>query len=308
MIGLLLAKRIFSLFLIVLLGFLLVRLRLLRSEDSRVLSVICLNVVTPCAVLLAFQTNAGDAALRPFLFALAAAAVLHAAFIALARLLARPLRLDGVEKACLTYTNCTQLGIPLVTILFGTQWTIYVCAFLAVQLLLFFSHGKALICGETRVDWKAVLLNVNVLAILLSLALYLLRVRLPELAMTALETVSGMLGPAAMLITGMLLGGLELRRILGSRRVWLVAGLRLLLFPLAAVLLLRLSGGAALAAGGGETVMLVLLICASTPAAVALVQMAQIYGRDAGYVSAVYIVTFFGCIVTLPLMTALYQL
>ena len=45
-----------------------------------------------------------------------------------------------------------------------------------------------------------------------------------------------------------------------------------------------------------------------TPSASTLTQMAQVYGKDADYASAINVVTTLLCIVTMPLMVALYQM
>ena len=54
--------------------------------------------------------------------------------------------------------------------------------------------------------------------------------------------------------------------------------------------------------------MLVSLLATCTPSASTITQMAQIYGKDADYASAINVVTTLLCIFTMPLMVALYQL
>ena len=83
--------------------------------------------------------------------------------------------------------------------------------------------------------------------------------------------------------------------------------LRLVGIPLAAVALLKLSGLAHLVPDG-QTILLVSLLATCTPSASTITQMAQIYGKDADYASAINVVTTLLCIFTMPLMVALYQL
>ena len=61
-ISILLAEKIAQLFLILLMGYLVVRVGLLKPEDSRVLSVIMVYLVMPCMILNAFQIGADGAA------------------------------------------------------------------------------------------------------------------------------------------------------------------------------------------------------------------------------------------------------
>ena len=56
------------------------------------------------------------------------------------------------------------------------------------------------------------------------------------------------------------------------------------------------------------TTLLVSLLATCTPSASTITQMAQIYGKDADYASAINVVTTLLCIFTMPLMVALYQL
>ena len=59
-----------------------------------------------------------------------------------------------------------------------------------------------------------------------------------------------MIGPAAMLVTGMIIGGMDLRQIVANKRVWLVAFIRLALIPVIVMLVLKFSGIDALVANG----------------------------------------------------------
>ena len=71
--------------------------------------------------------------------------------------------------------------------------------------------------------------------------------------------------------------------------------------------MLKLSGLAHLVPDG-QTILLVSLLATCTPSASTITQMAQIYGTDADYASAINVVTTLLCIFTMPLMVALYQL
>lgn len=127
------------------------------------------------------------------------------------------------------------------------------------------------------------------------------------LSLISLDMVGSAIGPISMIILGMLMAGMNFKKILGYRRLWLVTALRLVGIPLAAVALLKLSGLAHLVPDG-QTILLVSLLATCTPSASTITQMAQIYGKDADYASAINVVTTLLCIFTMPLMVALYQL
>ena len=285
MISLILAEKIFSLFLIMFMGYAVVHWGLLHAEDSKTLSLISLYLISPCVIISAFQVQYTPDVLHGLLLALAAAVLLHVGIIVVVNLLGHALHLDAVEKASMIYSS----------------------AFLSVQLFLLWSHAKSMLCGEKSFALKKVLTNINMIAILAGAALFLLHIQLPAVIEDSLDMVGSAIGPISMIILGMLMAGMNFKKILGYRRLWLVTALRLVGIPLAAVALLKLSGLAHLVPDG-QTILLVSLLATCTPSASTITQMAQIYGKDADYASAINVVTTLLCIFTMPLMVALYQL
>lgn len=301
MISLILAEKIFSLFLIMFMGYAVVHWGLLHAEDSKTLSLISLYLISPCVIISAFQVQYTPDVLHGLLLALAAAVLLHVGIIVVVNLLGHALHLDAVEKASMIYSNAGNLIIPIVTAVLGKEWVIYSSAFLSVQLFLLWSHAKSMLCGEKSFELKKVLTNINMIAILAGAALFLLHIQLPAVIEDSLDMVGSAIGPISMIILGMLMAGMHFKKILGYRRLWLVS------IPLAAVALLKLSGLAHLVPDG-QTILLVSLLATCTPSASTITQMAQIYGKDADYASAINVVTTLLCIFTMPLMVALYQL
>ena len=136
MISLILAKKILSLFLVMALGIVLVRCGIVRSRDSKVLSMISLYLVMPCVIISSFQVKYQPEILNGLLLALATAVLLHLVLIVVVGFLGKVLKLDGVEETSLIYSNAGNLIIPIVTAILGKEWVIYTSAFLSVQLFL----------------------------------------------------------------------------------------------------------------------------------------------------------------------------
>lgn len=312
MISLILAKKILSLFLVMALGIVLVRCGIVRSQDSKVLSMISLYLVMPCVIISSFQVEYQPEILNGLLLALATSALLHLVLIVVVGFLGKVLKLDGVEETSLIYSNAGNLIIPIVTAILGKEWVIYTSAFLSVQLFLLWSHAKMKLCGEKGIDLKKILTNINMIAIFAGVLLFLLRIQLPAPVQDAVDSISSMVGPMGMLILGMLILGMliaemDLKKLLSYHRLWWITLLRLVGIPLIGIVLLKYSSLAALVPEG-RTILLVTLLAICTPSASTLTQMAQVYGKDADYASAINVVTTLLCIVTMPLMVALYQM
>ena len=285
-ISLILAQQIAELFLILLIGCVLVKARLLKSADSRVLSVVMVYAVMPCVIINAFQVDYSPAVVTGLLYAFALAIALHALLLLLARLLRRPLRLDVIERTCIIYTNAGILVIPLVR----TLWT----------------HCRSLLCGTRGFEWKKIIGNVNIIAILIGGALFILRLPLPGLVNDLFSQLGAMVGPIGMLLAGIVIADTPLRQLFMRRRHYVPVLLRLIICPIITVLLLRVIGAAGWIPDGHSIMLTVYLACI-TPACATVTSMAQLYDRDAEYSSALYVLTTLFSILTMPLMVWVFE-
>ena len=300
-----LIEKISSLAIIMATGFLLVKLGPLNKEDTRSLSRMVCYLVMPCNIFNAFQMERTPEVTRGLLLVLLAAVLLHVLMCTVNRLLKKPLKLSPAEQASTLYTNAGNLIIPLVSSMLGPQWVIYTCAYILVQNVLTWSHGKYLICQEKRIDWKSLLFNPNIIALTLGFACFLGNIRLPRLLSTTLTSIGSMVGPMAMLVIGMTIGSLKLRHVFCHIRVWFIAALRLLVYPMLCLGLLK---GLCLLFPGSAPYFMVSMMAASAPSAALITNMCQLYNRDPSYASSICTVTTTLCTFTIPLMIHLYIL
>lgn len=304
--ALLLAGKITGLILIVLMGFTLVKAKLLKTEDSRPLSVIALYVISPSVMINAFQTAATPEVLKGLALSFALAVLFHVLLILLGRLFKRLFGLDALEQAATVYSNSGNLIIPIVMSLFGEEWVIYASGFIVVQTFLVWTHLRMLLSGTNRLSWKTMLSNINILSMFAGMVLFALQIRLPVVITDTLSSVGIMIGPVAMLVAGMLIASLPLRDIIASKRVYLVVLLRLFVMPFIMLLAVKLLGFAHMG-GHSDTVVLISFLATVSPAAATVTNMAVVYGGDARKAGAIYGVTTLLCVVTMPLMIALYD-
>ena len=303
---LMLLEQIVQLFLCIVLGWLLVRLHLLKPEDSRVLSKVCLYLVTPCIIINAFQLQRTPELLQGLALSLGAAIGIHALFF-IATALLRPLRLTPVEQASLIYTNSGNLIIPLVTAVLGPEWVIYCSMFQLVQQFPMWSHCRIILSGDRNVSLKKILLNVNIISVFVGVLLFLLNLPLPTVIAGTMKSIASTIGPLSMFVAGMLLGEQNLLAVLRIRSIWKVACLRLIALPLVVLCIFKYSGLAALVPDG-QSILMISLLAASAPAAANVTQIAQVYGHEGDYAGAINVITTLLCIGTMPLMVLLYQM
>ena len=255
--------KIGSLFIIALGAYALVKFRVLRSEDSRTLSLIMLYLICPCTIISAFQIDSTPELRSGLLLAFAAAVIIHIGLLLFNLLIRKPLRMSPVEQASVIYSNAGNLIIPIVSALLGQEWVVYTCAYICVQIVLQWTHCKPLISGETHLDVKKIITNVNMIAIFLGIVIFALGIKLPKVVQDAIDTTAVMIGPMSMLMIGMMLAGMDLKSIFVRKRIWLVVFLRLIVAPLLFIVFLRISGFGS-SVQDVDTIMLIsLLACAS---------------------------------------------
>lgn len=306
-ISLLLMNQIIQLFIMIFMGFIIVKARLLKAEDSKILSVIVLYLVIPCVIINAFQVDYTPQTVKGLLIALAGSVMTQVILLIVVSILGRVFHLNEVEVASIYYSNSGNLIVPIVTFILGKEWVLYGCVFMSVQLVFIWTHCKKIISQESSYDWRKIVLNINMISIAIGIILFLTRIHLPAIINNTLSAVGSIIGPASMIVTGMLFAGMDFKQIFANKRVYFVSFFRLIIVPVIALFLIKCSQLSTFSSNGNKLMMIVFLAII-TPSASTVTQMCQVYGNDSQYASAINVVSTLLAIVTMPLMVMLFQI
>lgn len=306
-ISLLLMNQIIQLFIMIFMGFIIVKAKLLKAEDSKILSVIVLYLIIPCVIINAFQIDYTPQTVKGLLIALAGSVMTQVILLIVVSILGRVFHLNEVEVASIYYSNSGNLIVPIVTFILGKEWVLYGCVFMSVQLVFIWTHCKKIISRESTYDWRKIVLNINMISIAIGIVLFLTRIHLPAIINNTLSAIGSMIGPASMIVTGMLFAGMDFKQIFANKRVYFVSFFRLIIVPVIALFLIKCSQLSKFSSNGNKLMMIVFLAII-TPSASTVTQMCQVYGNDSQYASAINVVTTLLAIVTMPLMVMLFQI
>ena len=306
-ISILLMQQIVQLFLMIFMGYLIVKTGLVRDDDSKVLSKIILYLIVPCVIINAFQVDYTTDTVKGLLIAFAASVMTQVVLLIVISAAGKLLHLNEVEIASVYYSNSGNLIVPIVTFILGQEWVLYGCVFMSVQLVFLWTHCKKIISREASYDLKKIILNINMISIFIGVILFFTGIRLPEIIRNTLASVGTMIGPASMIVTGMLFAGMNLKQIFANKRVYFITFLRLIAVPLIALVLIKLSNLASFSADGNK-IMLIVFLAIITPSASTVTQMCQVYGNDSKYDSAINVMTTLLSIITMPVMVMLFQM
>ena len=218
--SLLLMQTISQMFMMMLFGYILVKSKLLKTEDSKVLSLVLLYAVCPCTIIKSFLIDATPEKMQGLLFSFGGSLAIILVFMLIAKVLGKIFGLTSIEKASIIYSNCGNIVIPIVVAVLGSEWVFYTSGFIVMQTILLWTHGKSLICNERSFDLKKIFGNVNIIAIIVGLIMFVFNLRLPTILMSTLDSVGSMIGPMGMITIGMLIGNMHLPDIFKDKRTY----------------------------------------------------------------------------------------
>ena len=134
-ISILLMEQIVELFIMILMGFIIVKAGIVKDEDSKVLSKVVLYLIIPCVIIYAFQVDYTSETVKGLLIALTASVILQVVLLVIISIMGRMFHLNEVEIASVYYSNSGNLIVPIVTFILGQEWVLYGCVFMSVQLI-----------------------------------------------------------------------------------------------------------------------------------------------------------------------------
>ena len=304
-ISFLLFKQIAQFFIMIIMGYTLVKLKIVKSEDSKVLSMVCLYLIMPCVIINSFLIEFTPEKLKGLGLAVGVAIVIHFVAWVFIRILGKVLNFNPVEKASVMYSNAANMVIPLVMSVLGDEWVLYSSAFVSVQLVLLWTHCKSMLSNEKGFELKKIYTNINLIAIFIGILLFITKIHIPSVVQGTLKSVGGTVAPISMIITGMIMAGAELKKVFSNGRIYLVLFFRMIFFPFIVFMIIYFTGITKVI-DNGAMILLVTFIATITPTASSITQMAQVYGNNEQYAGAINIMTTIVSIVTMPIMVALY--
>lgn len=228
-------------------GYLLVRGKLLTAKESATLSKLLTNLGMPCLILSgALDLDlTGELTKNIIVIGVLGVAFILFMFFSTALFCRDKLpKTQGMMRFCAIFANNGFIGLPLIQAVFPGNAVILAYAIILNILnnVLMFTLGVYLVSGDKKaINLKKALLNPVLLAFVGGILLNLAGVKgvLPELQ-TYANHFKGIVTPLSMLVLGMKLAEVPMKKLFTSRKMYYVSGLRLVLYPVlaAGVLLL----------------------------------------------------------------------
>ena len=299
------AQQVLMLFMLIGVGFLLGKIKLLDNQGSLCLSNLMLYVVIPCLAVSSFQRPLEAEHLQNFGLTLLLSLIVHIAMIVVSAVALRHVDKERrtVLALCAVMANCGFMAFPLQSALFGSIGVFYGSGYMVIFNICTWTYALYMASGRNKslLKLRTVLLNPTVISLALGMVLYLTEITLPDLLMTPINYIASLNTPLPMIIIGFHLSQADLKTALRGQGTFLSMGLRLIVSPLLAM-------GLCLLLGLDTMVSTVVVIAAATPSAAVVTMLVSKFGKNAPMASSLVSLYTLCSAVTIPLMVALAQL
>lgn len=298
-------------FIIILPGYLVTKLGILNSQHTAGMSSLITCVTYPCLVISAMQMefsmqvlNNCKYAVLIFLGAIVCALILSKIVSAIVKL---PPERAGIFAFMLVFGNTGFIGLPVLHGLLGSEAVFYGALCDSSYDIFMFTIGITLIRnGASGNDMKLKdtlkgLINPCFIGVLIGLTLYICGITLPEVIAGPVERIGDITSPLAMIVVGSHLARVRIRDLFTSGHAYLVCLMKLIVFPLTALAIVKLT------IGTGSLLASVIVLQAAMPVAMLSVIFSERYKGDVNFASSGVMLTTLMCILTIPLHAILLQ-
>lgn len=289
---------VLTLFLLMGVGYTLVKLGMLSEITLPQLSKILLYVVTPAIMIDCFQVERTPELDHMLFLAGSALVGTYVLYMLLAQLLFRRRNAEerGVLRFCSIYGNTGFMGLPLISAVLGKEAMMITVIGVGVFNVATWTHGVACMGGKENRSAKQAVLNPGVLGFVVAVALFLAGVDLSGPVGNAVSDLAALNTPLAMIVIGAQMACANLNEGFRDLRLYMVSAVKLLLLPAVTILVLlplHLNG----------MIFTTLVILSGCPTAGVSGLFCQMLGRDSSLAAKQVTFSTLLCILTLPLVT-----
>lgn len=283
-------------------GIVITKIGIMDDKNSKFLSNLVMTVTLPCTLLASAGIDGGREAVAGMLKGYVVLEIFYIVCICLCLLLSRAMHLTRGQKAVLVgaavMPNSAFIGIPLITALLGSEaGALYGAAGIMAYNILFFTYVQHLFDPEAKVSLKAFLTPTNITTAIMVVML-VSGLRLPGILESFCKAMGNTTTPLALIIAGGMLARSDLKKLVANPLVWLITGLRCLVFPLgflAVLCLLPLD----------PTLRMAVLILASCPAGSLTAVLAKQYDTEGELASQAVAHSTLCILISVPLVLSL---
>lgn len=294
------------LFTLIVIGFLLAKGKVVSSDAAGILAKLENNLFIPALVMNTFIQNFTVERLQSAWQPLVASFVILAVAIPLAILSSKLCTRDGYLQKIYTYGLCFSnfafMGNAVVSALFPDIFLEYLIFTLPLWMMIYLWGAPSLLIADsgkqTLKQRLKAFANPMFIAMVIGIIIGLTGISLPDWTNSVLSSSAACMSPIAMLLTGITVANIDLKKAFTDGQIYLISLIRLIVFPLIFLgifMLLPLP----------ETIVICAICSLAMPLGLNTIVIPSAYGKDTSAAAAMAIISHILSCITIPLIVLL---
>ncbi len=290
-----------TMFLMIAAGMILKKIGVIGPEGQKNITDLVIYLVLPCNIVKSFMVEFTYDIFYTFAGVLIISVLIQVVCSFLGKILYQ--RMELPQKKVLQYaticSNAGFLGNPIAEGVFGTMGLTLASIYLIPQRIVMWSAGISVFteAPDKKTLVKKVLTHPCIIACILGIILMLSQFQLPGFLSSSLQAVSGCNTALSMMVIGMILADVDLKRLV-DKKVLYYTLIRLILIPLLVYLPCKLLGLDSLVTG-------VCVLLAAMPAGATTSILASKYNGDAAFATKCVIFSTLASLLSTPIWSML---
>ena len=231
-------NQILILFIIIFVGVVAKRVRIINDSMQDSISVLLVKIAFPALIVSSTNFEKSSEVLPNMISILIIT-------IILSTMTAKALHFDrknaNVFISLIVFGNIGFMGYPVFKVFFGEIGVFYATIVNLVFTILVWTYGILLFDSQEKLDLRK-LLNIGSISSFIAIFMFLFQLRLPHSLQTALDLIGKATTPLAMILIGALIAEVDIVKLVSNKKVYLVSAIRLVFIPLVTAYTLKLMG------------------------------------------------------------------
>lgn len=292
------------LFVLILVGYLLAKVKAVPDTSAAVLSKLENNLFVPALVLGTFVGNFTfekiGAAWELFLISFVICFIMMALAIVVSRCCARNQYIRNIYTYGLAFSNFGFMGNAVVKAVFPDIFLEYLIFTMPLWMMIYMwgVPGLLIPTGEEKQkigERLKALANPMLIAMIIGMVIGLFGLKLPTCLTAVINVTGDCMSPVAMLLTGITVANMDFKKVLSIKSIYVITFVRLILFPLIFI-------GVFYFMPVSENIVVCTICSLAMPLGLNTVIIPGAYGKDTSVAAGMAIVSHLFSVITIPII------
>ncbi len=300
-------QQVFIMFIMIILGFVLVKAKIIEISSKKSLSNLLVYLVVPFMIVSSYIKEYDKEIMTNILWCFLASFIVLIVGIIVVFIITLIWKTDEkpILRFGMMFSNAAYMGFPLIKAMFDDNGLIYASCFVSIFNILLWTIGYMVVSRSfnPKVALKSILKTPVIYSLIIGIIIFFFQIPIPNVIKQPLSLIGDMNTPISMIITGMIIASSSILGVLKNKYLWFTTTIRLLIIPFITLLIVYLLS----LAGVDSEVLKIVFILEACPCAAITSIFAIKFSYNEDLACGAVVVTTLLSIITLPLFTLLIE-